>query len=205
MRSGLTRRLGRVVALSIVGALAVAELGAAADFSADMITKGGSMSMNGKVFVSGKLIRTDATMGTIKQTTIVRGDKGLVWMVNHADKQYTETRRNASQMDPTSIERELKQRATAKKLGQAKINGFVCDKTLYTFKDKQQGTATTYVSRQLGWPVKIEMKSKRGGMTMELKNIKMGKQSASLFQLPAGYKKMQMPKGLPTLPAPKKK
>ena len=40
----------------------------------------------------------------------------------------------------------------------------------------------------------------------ELKNIKVGKQPASLFEVPKGYKKvqMQMPKGMP-MPKPKPK
>ena len=32
-----------------------------------------------------------------------------------------------------------------------------------------------------------------GSWSQELKNIKMGSQSDSLFELPAGYQKMQMP------------
>jgi outer membrane lipoprotein-sorting protein len=102
--------------------------------------------------------------------------------------------------------------ATKKSLGTAKVSGFVCDKFQLTYKNKQMGTSTVWFAKRLDWPIKTETKTVHGTVVTECKSVKMGGQSASLFEIPKGYKKVAMP-GPPGMaggpkphmkPAPKK-
>jgi hypothetical protein len=52
---------------------------------------------------------------------------------------------------------------------------------------------TQWISTKLQYPVKMIIEGQKGRMVRELKNIKETKLSKSLFQLPAGYQKMNIP------------
>mgnify|MGYP001818998509 CR=1 FL=1 len=52
---------------------------------------------------------------------------------------------------------------------------------------------TTWVSKKLNFPVKVIQKGPQGESTVEYQNIKTGNVPDSLFELPPGLQKMQMP------------
>ena len=82
----------------------------------------------------------------------------------------------------------------------SKIPGFTCEKAQYTSPQRPGAKITRWYSKDLDWAVKTEMIMGPGmSRSEELKNVKVGRQPASLFELPRGYKKvaMQMPKGMP--------
>ncbi|MGC8862632.1 MAG: DUF4412 domain-containing protein [Armatimonadota bacterium] len=167
----------------------------AAEFSADTVTKMKDASITGKLFVQGKKIRQEMSMGPNKRIVIVRPDKKVTWMIDPKSKTYVEMPVGPRMMDPSILkdEAELKKLAVKKNLGTEKVNGFVCDKFQLTYKDKNMGSAIVWVSKQLEWPLKTESKSPHGTMVAEAKNVKVGKQSPSLFEIPKGYKKFTMP------------
>lgn len=196
--SACARRAGATVAIAIVCLLAFAAGCLAASFSADLVMKHEKMSRTGKTYVDGKKSRIEMSAGPMQSIVIVRGDKGVTWMLNPAQKQYMESRSGSNDWNDPNWQKQLEQQATKKHLGKVNIAGYACDKFLYTFKNKEMGTSTICVAQKLGYPIRVESKSQYGGMTMELKNIKEGRQAASLFEIPKGYKKTDMP-GVPPM------
>ncbi len=76
--------------------------------------------------------------------------------------------------------------ATCKNLGTETVNGRVCDHWQITSKDGKVTNA--WVDKKIHFPIK----SVTPDGTWELSNIKEGEPDASLFQIPAGYHKMDM-------------
>lgn len=73
------------------------------------------------------------------------------------------------------------------KLGSETVNGRNTVK--YEGTNAKGDTSTVWLDPKLRFPVKWEAKSGGG----ELRNIQEGSQPASLFEIPAGYKKFEMP------------
>lgn len=76
--------------------------------------------------------------------------------------------------------------ATCKNVGVEDVNGRPADHWQIT--DKGGKVANTWIDQKLHFPIK----SVTEDGTWELSNIKEGELDASLFQIPAGYKKMDM-------------
>lgn len=76
---------------------------------------------------------------------------------------------------------------TCKKVGTETVNGRLCDKWVMT--DKHGATTTAWIDQKLFYPIKTQTSS---GETFELTNVKEGRQDDSLFQPPAGYRKMDL-------------
>jgi outer membrane lipoprotein-sorting protein len=200
--AGLRRQL--VVALG--GAFIFSGVAAAAEFSADSITTYGGHVSKGKVYLKGNNMRHENTAAGQTAIVILRADKKVTWLLQPAQKTYMEMR--ATKMKGAyspGWEKEVEKLAVRKSLGTEMMNGQLCDKAFYTYRDKTMGTMTLWVSKRLKFPVKMVGKSSRGSMTMEHKNIKETKLANSLFEVPAGYKKTEMPtmpgiRGMPGMP-----
>jgi outer membrane lipoprotein-sorting protein len=76
---------------------------------------------------------------------------------------------------------------TCKKAGTETVNGRVCDKWVTT--EKNGHTSTSWVDQKLYVPIKVVSSE---GTTMDLTHIKEGAQPASTFEVPAGYRKMDL-------------
>lgn len=167
-------------------------------------------------------------------TTIVRLDKKLVYMVDHRSKTYT-----AMPMDPNELPATLKdfeKSVGKKKLGSEKVDGWACTKWQFTMKMDQlmnkemadqmkeleamSGPQAAQVKQMLAQMKKdivstVWIADELGapiktvtsdGTTTVLRKIKVGAQSPKLFEVPAGYMKSGMPVGPPQdMPAPPKK
>jgi outer membrane lipoprotein-sorting protein len=186
---------GALVLVLAVLLSGVAALALAAEFSADMVHKMGTMTKEGKVYVKGKKMRTESGMG--QGITIVDGDTGTVWVLQPAQKMYMEMKKGATQpAQTTQSDEELTKVADKKFLGTETVNGYQCEKYLYTYRDKTLGTMTMWNATKLGQAIKMVHQSPEGESSFEYRNIKEGGVADSLFQVPAGYKKMEMP-GMP--------
>jgi outer membrane lipoprotein-sorting protein len=194
MRKTIRFRGALVLVLTVLLS-AVSALALAAEFSADMVHKMGTMSREGKVYVKGKKMRTESGMG--QGITIVDGDTGTVWVLQPAQKMYFEMKKGATQpTQTTQSDEELAKLADKKLLGTETVNGYQCEKYLYTYHDKALGTMTMWIATKLGQAIKMVHQSPEGESSFEYRNIKEGGVADSLFQIPAGYTKMQMP-GMP--------
>jgi len=194
----ISRLMLFIVSLFIIG-LGIAGSGNAAEFSADMIQKSPMGNSEGKVFVKGQNIRHEMAMGGQKQIMIFQKKKGVALVLMPEMKMYMEIPAGGQQGTAPPTPEEMENMAEKKYLGQEKVNGYKCKKYLFTPSDPSVGTTTMWISNKLNFPIKTEMKSSSGPMIMEYKNIQEKKVPDSLFNLPAGYKKMSMP-SMPKMP-----
>jgi hypothetical protein len=187
----------------------------AADFSADVYAGPKALQKQGKIYTSGKMIRVETTMGG-SQITIMRPDKKMAWLISPATKQYVEAPMTRPEMMDPRSDKMFTQNATKKNLGKETVSGFSCEKTVYTFKgmpgNSKSGAGQQAIrcySSKLDWPIRTQMIAPGRTFVQELRNIKLGKQPATLFVVPKGYKKMAMPtpSGTPggKMPAPRGK
>jgi len=85
---------------------------------------------------------------------------------------------------------------SCKNLGSETVNGRSAIK--YEGTNSKGETGYAWVDKKICFPVKWQEKTD----TWELQNIKEGSQPASLFEIPAGYQKFQMPAGMPNMQRP---
>jgi outer membrane lipoprotein-sorting protein len=173
---------------------ALSSPGYAVEFSADMVQTTPQGVFKGKFFVKENNFRQETEMQGQKQIMIFRHDKDTVWMLMPREKMYMEMKsdpkaQNVPQVDHRTIEN----MAEKKYLGTETVNGYVCEKNQYIYHDKSMGTMTQWFSKELNFPIKMEMDGPSGHMTSEYKNIKEKKLSDSLFEIPTGYQKMSIP------------
>ena len=153
------------------------------DFSADTVIKDKNTTVNGKIFVSGEKTRIEMP----EMTLIARIDKKVAYMLMPQQKAYMEhpvnTNMVVSEKFPDEVERKL--------VGQEKIDGRATDKYLIKIKsEKRTEQVYQWVCKSIKLPIKTAALS--GSWSMEFKNIKIGKQSPGLFEVPAGDSKFNM-------------
>jgi len=156
----------------------------AEDFSADMVSKMGNQVTQSKLYVSGDKIRMDMKEGVM----ITRMDKQLSWMLMPSDKMYMEHPIDMSQLPKTSKDLDGEMERTP--LGTETVDGQQAEKFKVAYT---QDGKTNEVYQWLVNDIPIKVEAVNGSFSMEYKNMIFGPQPASLFEIPAGYEKMQMP------------
>lgn len=171
------------VSLAVLAFLGVAY--AEVEFSADMvIVPKGDEPMKGRIFVKGDMIRQETSDEDETQIMIVRPDKKVTWMLSPEEKTYMEMPYQSS--DKTFEEWTAEKEKKAKFLGEETISGMPCKK----YETMEDGEKTElWIAKEFPFPIKVEDSE----VTMEYKNIKLGKLDDSLFELPAEYEKMSAP------------
>lgn len=165
----------------------------AAEFTADMTMNAGGQMMQGKVFVKGLSYRQEMDAMGQKQIMIFNADKKTAWIVMPAAHMYMPMPAYSETIPAQQDPKELEKKATRKYLGKEKISGYNCKKYHYVFKNSSGTKMTQWISTKIEYPIKMIVEGPQGNMMRELKNIKETKLSDSLFQLPEGYQKMDMP------------
>ncbi|MBA4389585.1 MAG: hypothetical protein C0399_01435 [Syntrophus sp. (in: bacteria)] len=151
----------------------------AVEITADMVSKEGKVTRNGKIYVKDSKTRVEK--GSSPMYAIVRGDKNLFWQINGAERTYVEAKLTPD-MKP-SIEEKLFGETARKLVGTETVNGYAAKKYEVTVKTKNKNeTISQWFSTEYNFPVKI-VTSK---WTVEYKNIKKGGVADTLFDLPAG-------------------
>jgi hypothetical protein len=179
-------------------------------YSADMVvTRKVGTPMTMRLSVDGNKRRTeqDANGGTV---VIVRGDLSKRYVLTVTSKTYVET-----PLDPRMVESPSdwakRLGIVHEKVGTEDVNGEPCDKYRYTMDlGKAQNPANSKVMPRVPRPVSgfiwvsqsthILVKSENQGSTAEWKNVKVGPPDASLFEIPADYKKQERPMLAPHQP-----
>jgi hypothetical protein len=156
-----------------------------AEYSADMeVSSDGKPQIAGKVFQSGKKQR----MEMAGMVSIMRLDKKIMWQVMPQQKSYMEMAIPERNVPPTE-----KNDAEMTEMGNETVNGVAAAK--YKVVSKEGGKKTegfVWITKE-GIMVKTEGKDEGKTVGSELKNLKIGKQDASLFEIPSGYKGMGNP------------
>jgi outer membrane lipoprotein-sorting protein len=180
--------------LAILCVVLFTQAAVAAEFSADLVRVAGKTTTTGKVFVKNDKIREEATTKGETSITILRLDLSLAWNLLPPDS-YMEIPLPVTQM----AENPPKEYDSDKiSLGTEVVSGYTCEKVQMVFKNKKLGSVTQWISSDLGVALRIETRDGKGKLqsTDEYKNVVLGAQDDSLFELPAGYKKFELPFGL---------
>jgi len=180
MRSAL-----RFAAILALFAVVTATACYAEDFSADMVTYADQGSFRAKIFLSGEKSRIEMP-GVV---TISRMDKKAVWMLMPDQKMYME-----QPFDPRStmgMRDKISGEVERKAEGSEMVDGRMAKKYFVTVVvDGKTESVYQWIDESVSIPVKTAAFD--GSWSSEFKDIKVGRQDASLFEIPEGYKKMDM-------------
>ena len=170
-------------------------------YSADLVISrktGAPMSM--RIYADGNKRRTEG-VGNGGNIVIVRGDLSKRYILAPANKTYME-----APMDPRLLESPAdwakRMGIVHEKVGTDDVNGETCDKYSYNsdptktangqnkpmVPGRNMMTGFIWISQT----THMLVKSESAGSTAEWKNIKVGPPEASVFELPADYKKQEM-------------
>ncbi len=160
------------------------------DFSADMITKSGRITFSGKVYVSGEKMRTEMQGAT----SITRPDKKVAWVLLPEQMMYMEQPLDPRNLVATTDKPQGEVERT--RVGQEMVDGKVCQKfkVVYTYQGRKDAVYQ-WICAGMKMPVKTA--SLDGAWSMEFRNLQYGPQQASLFEVPAGYKRFSQ--GVPAM------
>ena len=190
----MAKRIIFVLLLCLMSSVFLLERCYAVSFSGDWHGVAVGKSMSGKVYVSNDKYRLDnVTLGII---SIVRNDKRMGWLLNTSKHTYAQITINKASDFPAVNAEMAKIMAKAgikyNKIGSEKIEGILCDKYVEIGPTGQGSPVMSYE-----WKVKdapllspaIKATDAKGNITTFTKNVRIGPQPASLFEIPAGYKK----------------
>ncbi len=152
----------------------------AADLTADTITKAGKKTTNGKIAVKGDKYRLETAYNPIFY--IGRGDKGVFWEINGAEKTYAQGKLTPA--TKPKIDEKLPGEVSRKQLGTETMDGRTVKKSEVTTKEGNKNeTYLQWWATDIGFPLKLAKSD--GTWSVEYKNIKTGA-ADSMFELPAG-------------------
>jgi outer membrane lipoprotein-sorting protein len=167
-------------------------------FSADMTMTGPHLNepMKGKMYFGGTKFRMDMSAQGRQSVMITDLPGKVTYMLMPQQRMYMEMRADAIRQqrgpefkvyDPANPCANQPD-TTCQKVGTEMVNGRLCDKWQFTSKSGRDENRTVYIDQK----TKIPIKTVRGDSVFELTNIKEGAQPADLFQVPAGYRKMDL-------------
>ncbi len=166
------------------------------EYSADQTMETPQATMSGKVFATPVKERREMNISGQTMIMIMRRDKNTAWTLIPAQQKYIEVSTNEIKQQSDNLDN-YKIETTA--MGSEKINGVACDKSKIIMTKLDDGTRMSgfwWVTKD-GIVMKMDMlspeKDEKMRLKFELNNLKIGKQNASLFEIPSGYSKMTMP------------
>jgi hypothetical protein len=149
------------------------------------------------MYVKGTKQRMEVDEGGQKAINIMRGDKKVMWMLMPDEKMYMEMPLNTQKQDAASRLNDPDVKMEKKFLADENVDGHPSKKyhVTMTRNGKKEGSGFMWEATDLNnFPVKWQEED--GKTTVTWKNIKLGDVPDSVFEIPAGYKKMSMP-GMP--------
>lgn len=159
------------------------------DFSADMVMRSSEGVLQGKVYVGQNKHRMEMAGNIV--LSLPDQNKTLVLMP--AQKMYMEQALQADRMPKTA--KEVPGETERVALGTELIEGKTVQKFKVTFTEQgAQHSLFQWLDDDL--PVPVKMEAEDGSWSVEYRNIHLGPQDKSLFEVPADYQKFQIP-GMP--------
>ncbi|OGW38963.1 MAG: hypothetical protein A2Y97_11050 [Nitrospirae bacterium RBG_13_39_12] len=183
------KKIFTVIAFLFLSSVAVS----AFEFSADMIM---THETGGKT-TSKMYSKPDKFRMEIKapeeMIVITRIDKKVIWNIMPGEKMYMEM--PFSQQNKPMVEEKFEGEIERKYIGNETIDGHPAKKYLITYKSgKKNEQVYQWFATDINFPVKTAAVD--NSWVQEFKNIRIGSQPDSLFDVPSGYQKFQMPGGM---------
>lgn len=165
----------------------------AIEFSADTVMTSREGKTAGKIYFKKDKSRMEVKAQE-EMIMITRIDKKVAWNIMPEQRMYMEIPLTTMKNKPM-VEEKVEGEIERKHVGNETIDGHPTKKYLITYTSggrKEQ--VYQWWATDVNFPVKTA--SVDGSWTQEFKNIKIGSQPDSLFEIPAGYQKFQMPGGM---------
>lgn len=156
-----------------------------------------------KLYVGDGQMRTEVGQGEKQRITIVNTQRNTAWMLNPSRQEYVEFKGPADANVPSRppLPGEAgspcgKQGGlTCTEVGAEKVNDRNTEKwEIVMSQGDQKLRSVVWVDRSLGMPVREQLP---GGYVRELRDIQESPQDPSLFQIPAEYQRVELPKQPP--------
>lgn len=187
----IKRLVSVLVAASLAAFYAVNADAASKSYSADIESISDKATTRAKMYFKDGKQRMESGKDSV---TIMRPDKKVIWMLMPAENMYMEmpfTGKATENMPPTNnpdakVEKTFMANET--------IDGHPAKKyhIKVTHAGKKEDSGYVWEAADLdNFPIKYQTEDKRA--TSTFKNIKSGGVSDSLFELPSGFRKMDMP------------
>lgn len=163
------------------------------EFSADTIsTYKGERETKGKIYFKPDKYRMDMKVNE-DMIMITRVDRKVIWNIMPAQKMYMEMPFDLR--NKPKVEEKYEGEIDRKLVGNETIDGHPTKKYLITYKTgNEKHQVYQWFATDINFPVKTSAID--GSWSQEFRNIKIGSQPDSLFEVPAGYNKIQMPGGM---------
>ena len=159
----------------------------AIDLSSDVVSTANNQKHTSKICIQGPKVRMESPQQP--GYSIVRPDKNVMWMVMPEQKTYVEMPLDPSKQPRTG--EKVQGEVSRKLLGSETIDGHHAQKYEVTYKDRETSQKMyQWMATDINFPVK--MAAIDGSWIVEYRNIKMGAQPDSLFEVPAGFQKAGM-------------
>ena len=167
------------------------------EYSADSFMETADNTMNGTVYVAPGKERREYVQDGEKSVMIMRHDKKIMWMLQPEDKTYMEMKLGQGKPRKDDLSAYKIDHTT---VGPDTVNGVKTTKSkLIMIGPKGDKLGGFMWATKEGIVVKMDAiavdKNSKERFKSELKNLKVGKQDPSLFEIPAGYEKMDMSMG----------
>lgn len=164
-----------------------------AQFSADMVTTESGVTKTNKFYSENPFYRMDIEEEGQEGYVIVDRNEGVTKVVMPAEQMYMVMSSSGMQSMSNdvfqSIEKQKEQYET-NLVGSETINGYECE--IYEVVIDGNVVSKYWQSSDIEYPIKV-ISGANNDMIMELKNIVEGDVDDSMFQIPDGYTKMDMP------------
>lgn len=174
-----------------------AATGMAGSYSADLETQTQKETVLAKIYGSNGKQRMESNANNRSGIMIIRPDKKAMWMLMPDKNMYMEmSLEQRKDMPVRPGDTTVKFDKTF--IGNETVDGHPAKK--YHIKVQREGkmedSGYMWEATDLhNFPIKFQSEDK--STTTVFKNIKLGTVSATLFEVPAGYNKMNMPMGMP--------
>lgn len=158
--------------------------------SYDYSMTAGEMSMEGKVWLQGKKMKTESTVAGQNTITFFDGDTNTVILYNPTENSAMKIAADTEGQDsvsdtPLDYTSDIEDTSTVKELETEVYDGVKCRVVEVTDGDKS--VSKMWIREDHGIPMRIELIDPDGAKSvMEYKNMKIGSIAADVFQLPAG-------------------
>lgn len=165
-------------------------------FTADMVVTTGKaerQTFHGKIYAGEHALRMDIqAQPGLESTNIIRFDKKVVWVLIPNQHMYMEMPLSHDTGMMSAL-RDSETQYTIRDLGAERVGAYDCEKySVHWQRQGHESNGLVWIGRSgqaKGFIVRAE--DGRTGATSEYRNIQPGEPPASLFEVPAGYRKMQ--------------
>jgi len=179
---------------STATAINAASLQPEVEYSADSYMETAEGVMNGPVYVVPGKERREYVEGDQKMVMIIRHDKKVVWMLMPDEKMYMETKFPKEGRKDDLSNYKIEQTT----VGPDTVNGIKTTKSkiiMTNLKTEEKMGGFWWTSKE-GIIVKTDViaadKNSKERIKSELKELKIGRQAPSLFEVPADFTKMDI-------------